>query len=269
MRFDEQTFQQIDDYLNDRLSEAARQTLEEQIREQPTLAEEVDIHRNLMDILGEQTGKSGSIDASQPAVQEVVAALTSEESFRIRTAIDQVNERYQQNNTNNEGKRQFPLLAIAATIALVITVSVVFWQQFSEPGLYEQYKDTYSPIALVERSASAGATADLISAFGREDYQTVISIATSSTTLIEEQPAVLLYLGIAYREEAMYPQAVETFSRYGEVNDLDQSMAAWNLGLVYLKTEEYEKAKLSFVTAAEDTGFQGSAAAKEILKKLE
>lgn len=262
----------LDDYLNDRLPADSKEKFEKSLSQQPDLQEELVIHQNLMHVIGEQPDMRRKEMAKHPMMKEVLEVLDSEETRQLRATISEVNEEYQQNQGKSSGTimRSFPLMAIAASIIILLNFGLVFWQDSSNADLYDAYKDSYSPISLVERSSSVNTSLNvIINALQAADYEKVITSVNDAPELVKQHAEVLLYLGLAYRETAQFDESIKAFERYAAINDLDQSIADWNIGLIYLKTEENAKAKSYFQKLAESTAFEGAADAQEILKNLE
>lgn len=267
----EETHMLIDDYLNNRLTEDPMTDFEKRLKEEAELAEEVVIHQNLMHIIGEQVDKRRKPAIDHPAVKEVTEMLYSAELRQIRATIAEVNAAYQQTlqSARDKKPRKLPLLAIAASVAILLTFGMIFWYQTSDMGLYEQYKDSYSPVSLVERSSGTTDFQEITEAFLAENYDRVIQSIENSPDLVAQHSEVLLYLGLSYRETEQYEQAIRAFSQYGEINDLDHALVDWNLGLIYLKTGDQRKAKAYFTELSQTDEFEGSDAAAEILRSLE
>ncbi|MEL7147401.1 MAG: tetratricopeptide repeat protein [Bacteroidota bacterium] len=271
MSINEEMHMQIDDYLNGRLDKDQRAQLELQISEQPELGEEVKIHRDLMAIVGEQAGFAAEINRDSVLFTETKQALSTKDASNLRKAILEVNSAYQRKKQSKSRSllERIPLMAIAASVILLMVLGIIFWQNTVEEGLYMQYKDRISPISMIERSTSDDELKTMYNLFETEDYQGVIRSITTTPNLVDNHSEALLYLGLAYRETAQYQQAIASFERYGTVNDLDQSIADWHIGLIYLKLEDLDKAKTYFQKLSQDSGFEANESVKAILESLE
>lgn len=268
MSIDEQTAAKIDDYLNNKLSDKERKQFESELKNNQELADELQIQKNLLKIIGENgilTSDSNSFP--REAIDEVSGLLASLEMEKIRKNIKEVNSQYLKRKSISRSM-VYRFTAIAASIVVLLTIGIALQLNIGQEDLYDEYKDNYHPISLVQRSDNDTALESIEKSFREKNFAKVLELITQNQPLIQESPSILIYQGIAYRELDQPADAIKSFETFGSLNNLDMELMYWHQGLVYLKIGDFEKAKTRFSKIDRDGNFKAIKEVNEILNIL-
>lgn len=266
MSIDERTAARIDDYLNNKLSQSERKKFESELESNPELADELRIQETLLQIIGERGIATATSSFSKEAIDEVAVFLSGDEMTQIRKDIKEINDQYN-GKTSKTRTLFYQIIGIAASILILLSLGFSLLLNKNN-DLYSQYKDKYQPISMIERSEAESALSIVEKSFNNQQYNQVVIITSASGDLKFKYPVMLLYQGIAYRELGDYTNALESFSEFGLLSDLDTNLMYWHQGLVHLKTGDLEKARESFRKIDQNGSFKGAADVKEILDSL-
>ena len=266
MSIDERTAARIDDYLNNQLSESERKKFESELKNNPDLADELRIQENLLQIIGERGIVFSKSSFSREAIDEVANFLSGDEMVQIRKDIREINDQYN-GKTNKSRTLFYQISGIAASVLILIALGLSLFLNNND-DLYGKYKDKYLPVSMVERSESGTTLSIVEKSFNEGQYNEVVSITSAGDELKFKYPIILLYQGIAYRELGDYVNALQSFSEFGLISDLDTDLMHWHKGLVYLKSDNPKKAKETFSKIDLNGNFKGAEDVKEILNSL-
>ena len=239
MSIDEQTAARIDDYLNNKLSEIEKGKFETELATNPELADELRIQENLLQIFGENGITTNSASTfSKEAIDEVSHFLSGIEMEKIRKSIREVNDRYLQKHPKSRSL-VYRFVGIAASIVLIISISLFLPLNNSASDLYSKYKDSIPPISMIERSENNQTLEAIEKNFKAENFNEVIRLIQNNSELNAKAPTLLLYQGIAFRELNQPENAINSFIEFGKLSDLDTDLMYWHQGIVYLKTANF------------------------------
>ena len=245
--------EQIDAYLNGRLSEADRSAFETQIAQDPQLAEEVALQQEATQLL--LADRQGAFKAQ---LKEVAAKSKMAPVIEMKEAP--VVGLWQQN-----------WVRIAAAVALLIGLGFILWPKstaVSYPQMAVLNFEPY-PDRLQIRSGdddSLTLVQEALLAYNQEDYETVVNTLPD---LQEADPQYLLgrlYLANAYIALKQPTPAIEILK---EIYALEQSaiseITAWYLALAYLQADDGPNAKEVLQGIAKDEASVYRERAQEIL----
>ncbi|MGB3464477.1 MAG: hypothetical protein WBA74_04375 [Cyclobacteriaceae bacterium] len=268
MSIDEQTAAKIDDYLNARLSTEETLYFEAEIAMNPELSDEVEIQKNLLQIIGENNISLSATPAfSSQAINEISGFLISDEMKQIRKNVKIVHSEYFRKEAKNRSMI-YSMIGLAASVILILCISLLFQNKTDKDGLYATYKDLYQPLSLVERSNANVLPTSIEKSFENKNYEQVLQYINDNQRLANQYPSLFLYEGIAYREMKKYNQALHAFDNYGIYSDLDLELVYWHKGLVYLSMQDYKSALEAFEKIDTTGNFKGVDSVKEIIRSL-
>ncbi|MEL6866338.1 MAG: hypothetical protein AAFP19_18060 [Bacteroidota bacterium] len=221
MAIDEQLYDQIEQYLDRKMSKETHQSFEERLQNDPELAAEVQLHRDL-----------------GMAIQQEEADLAFRKNLRtIR-------------NNRKASLRPLPRrrwMRIASAAAAVLVLLVALSYLFQSPTNPSQVADRYldlPPISLTEKSANTESTLLKAEQFYKE--QNFSAAAPLFRQYLENNPVsydVQLYAGLAYLKSEQYPQALAAFDVILNSDALNRSEAQWYKALCLLKMDQLSAAQ--------------------------
>ncbi len=226
MKFDEQTYDLIHDYLAGEMSEVQKAAFEERLRNEPELAEEVKSNRLMINAWNNEPIQHPS---ENDLYGHALRFLKSDEAEKYRQAIQDGDTSY------HSKKKSRPIYyAAAATILIISFIGILFFftkDSATELTAFYQWDDLPS---LTERSVS-GELADAEKSFRNGDYETTLQILTQEQENQERNASLFIYIGICHLELQQYEQALEIFTLFSNSNLLDKHQAHWYLTLTHLK----------------------------------
>ncbi|MFK7922839.1 MAG: hypothetical protein AB8H47_12820 [Bacteroidia bacterium] len=242
--------EQIDAYLNGRLSDVDRKTFETQIAQDPQLAEEVALQ------------------------QEATQLLLADRQRAYKTQLKSVAAKTKTATTIN--MTETPVVAlwqrnwvrVAAAIALLIGLGFILWPSttVSYPQMAEAYFEPYPDRLQIRGGDSTTLVQEALQAYNQQDYQTVVN------TLEKLSPEDSQYLlGQLYRANAYLAmkEPAPAIDILDDVYALEQSaiseITAWYLALAYLQNDQAAEAKAVLTGIAKDEASVYRERAQEIL----
>lgn len=159
-------------------------------------------------------------------------------------------------------------MAAAASVALLVSVYLIFNQPAKPEELYAQYFQVYPNVfePTVRGNETADKRRDAFGAYDRGDYKTAV-ILFDELLKEKEEPGILILVGNANLMLGNIEQAQTNFlTLIKDFDDLD-GQAKWYLGLSYLKQGNEKKARL-ILQELGDPEFTYSKKAKELLKNV-
>lgn len=226
---EEEQFNHIDQYINGKLSDAETKAFEQQIQNNPNLAEEVALHQELGEFLS---------DAQGIALETQLTAVGEEFS-----------QAYQQKNTP---KTSTSFYWVAAA-SLLLFLSVAWW--FSSPksseALFAAHYETYVSDEL-ERSNNtiSSPLEEALKAYNSQDYQTAQAQfktqLDASTARSNNSNLIRFHLAMIHLEQQEYTLAQMYLNEIlTNTTSLYHQQAHWFLALIQLKTGQPQAAKQS------------------------
>ncbi|MEM6345561.1 MAG: hypothetical protein AAF927_16835 [Bacteroidota bacterium] len=245
--------EQIDAYLNGRLSEADRSAFETQIAQDPQLAEEVALQKEATQLLLADRQRAFKAQLKEVAAKSKTAPVVEMKETPVVSL-------WQQN-----------WVRIAAAVVLLIGLGFILWPKsaaVSYPQMAEAYFEPY-PDRLQIRSGdddSLTLVQEALLAYNQKDYDTVVNTLAD---LDENDPQYLL--GRLYRANAYIAlkQPAPAIEILQEIYALEQSaiseITAWYLALAYLQADDAPNAQTILQGIAKDEASVYRERAQEIL----
>lgn len=241
----------IDKYLLEQMSAEEKTAFVLKMETNESLAQEVASHNETMDY-----------------IRAIAKEKMKEEAAAIAVNVDEVwEEPNEQLISKRKFKPAYTYLAIAASIALLVGLSVLFNQsngnKFS--GLVDKYYKVHPVVA-----RGGDDTDKAYELYSYKKYREAIPLLKDCKSV---EPECNLLLGNAYYEQQAYKQALQAFETL--IQDTDNNRpyindSRWYASLSYLQLNEPQKAieTLSLIVDNKDAGKKLRDKAKNLLSEL-
>ncbi|MBQ4822808.1 hypothetical protein [Aquimarina sp. MMG016] len=231
---------EIDDYLSGNMSTSEKKAFEERLDTDPALAEELILQKDMLSIYEDQEWLEGDKNALKTEeAKQLKSFFESEEASDLKTTIREVVSE----NKYKPYNKSFWFIGIAASIALLITISLFVFKDNSYDKLYVEYIRIEEIPSLVTRGVDNNKLLeDAQLLFEEKKYQQAISIFTSYQSNNNSiEPLSYIYLGVAYLELKDFDNALNQFELLKTSNTLQSKKANWYKAMVYLKENKKRK----------------------------
>lgn len=240
----------ISKYLEGEMDPIEASGFEESLENNPELKEEVDLYR------------------------EVESAIADTEVLDLRAQLDEIHEELspQLEKLKKKSSKRVLRYAVAASIAVIISLGTysLFFKKVNNNKIVSEFYKPYD-VTLVNRSANdhiIPLMREALYKYENHEYREAVSLFQEILEVKPEMTASYLYSGISYMELKEYVNAKRSLNAVIEHNDnLYIEQAEWYLGMVYLLTNEKEKARMQFQKIKKEDGYYRDSAVK-ILRKL-
>lgn len=236
------TFELIERYLSNDLSEEELRSFEERLKTDKVFAQEVENQR----LTHKATDVFAQIKTKEKIKESYDAVLKSEKNNR-RT-----------------------LLRIAAAVVVLIIAGIGFFapSNYSNQALVDSNLETYP-----DRITTMGTTPDEqlaagMKAYNEKDFEKALELFSQLPETLPEKDLVDLYSGIALIETNQFENAITIFQQMIDSNSPQTDVAQWYLALTYLQSNDIENAKSLLNKIVSQNGYQSKNAA-QLLKKLD
>ncbi|MEL6811420.1 MAG: tetratricopeptide repeat protein [Bacteroidota bacterium] len=262
---DEKLQLKIEAYLGGTLSQEEITLFEEQMDQDPQLAMEVQLSRDVN--LHLKGFSSTDVIPDNEYTQKLRETLRNE-GVAIKEAVKEAHKKYAK---DTPGFRRRNFLMIAATIAILLvgTFALFNLRGTSPEKLYAQYYATEDLPSMIKRDDTTSALKEGVLAFQEQDYQMALSSFDAYLKSgVEIDPGVYLYQGAAHMELEAIEEALKAFDKMISSNSLDRSKGLWFKALAYLKAKETENAKSILQDIVDHPEYFNHSQAKELLEDL-
>ncbi len=247
----ENKFDLIEKYLMNDMSVGEIKNFEKQLSEDPDLRKEFLLRKRINE------------------------AISEDDIIELRESLTKITSNKNRNSLIYYIERRRKLLAIAATIIILISLSVSFLFPFrqSSDQLLKSYYNTYPALANVRSLESNEESEELLKTSFElyEEYNYKKASETFIKVLIIDEDNVVaqFYLALCELENNNFTDSEEYLSDLIQKKDhLFWEQAHWYLAMLYLKLENKEKAKSIFDKIIDEEMVYKSKA-KRILRKLD
>ncbi len=245
--------ERIQRYLDGEMTEEELWSFQQDLKNDPELKEELDVHRLVEKSLKEK----------------------NEREFR-----DKLENSYQKSQpdaaeTSSEEKPRFKLVYFLIPFAAILIAGLLIFINVTAPDKDSLFEEYYTPINVMYGSRSAEASpeeSNLISgikAYHMRDFERserLIELYLSNET--DKKAVANYFLGLAKIELQDYTNAAKCFKNVlNDSTNYYQEHSQWYLALVFLKNDQLEQAKQLF-TQISLKGAVHSEDSKEILKNI-
>lgn len=206
--------------------------------------------------------------------REVDEALSDTEVLDMRAQLDEIHEELSPQIVKRAKQSSKHVLryAVAAAVAVVISLGTygLFFKKVSDNKIVSQFYKPYD-VTLVNRSANEDLSETIREALYKYESAEYIEAIALFEQILDKNPQMMashLYTGISLMEINEYNSAGISFNKVIAQNDnLYIEQAEWYLGMVYLFTNQKEKARKQFRKIKSGDGYYRDEASK-ILRKL-
>ena len=233
---------EIDDYLSGNMSVSEQQAFEERLRTDAALAQEFKLQKEIFEMYGNENWIAGDADVLKTdQAKKLQSFFQSDEAANLKATIDEVISE----NRTNVNSRKYWLIGIAASIAVLLTVSLFVFKDNNYDDLYASYVHLDDIPSLVTRGEDTHKLLEeaqlLFEAQKYEEATQSFSEYHQKETTIN--PLSYIYSGIAYIELGKFDSALAQFKQLENSNTLQAKKAKWYRALVFLKQKNRTKLK--------------------------
>lgn len=237
-------YEQIDDYLRGHLAPEAHEAFEKAMETIPELKEDVVLSKDLMLSLDKNNWNTHHYNQKSSEVIALRNRLRTEEYTTLANTIASVGNDYLKEAQHTPKKRHWRYPASVAAAVVLLISSYFMLKSNTLEDQYDAYANWESLPSVIEKGTDdISIVLQLENDYVNGNYRNIIDASETIYLLnTPERAFALQYLGAAYFETAQYDLAVNTFDHLTQLNSLEQSKGYWYMLLVYLKTENKEKA---------------------------
>lgn len=262
----EKYHEQISAYLRDELLPEEKILFEKSLEQDPELLQEFKIHQELF----AQVEDNKYIDVPWGYDTEDVRVLAtyfrSKEAEKLKKTIQKAQNNFQTPKKTGIWRKNivFSLLVAASIIVLVLVYT--FNSKPSATEMYVKYSKWEDLPSLTSRGTDnklAQGEQLFVDKKYKESYKIFAAVPQK-----EQQPSVLIYLGICALELNQLDEAFYYFELLKNTDAIDSSKAYWYLALTYLKQNKKEKAT-SILQELVSGNHYNNTEARELLDQLQ
>ena len=226
----QETYELIERYLRHELNDAERKDFERQVEQNPTLAAEVSLHRQLTKALGNE-----QLNAFHQKLQVV-----EQDFFESSTSPTPLQRPI---------RRRSWWLVAAASITLIVLAGTFWWNQQNQSSPAKLFASHFEPYDahFVERGSDTQPQTTLASAFQayqQKDYSTALRQFNQVLATDEGNERILFYKGICHLALNQATDAIASLSIIASTdNHPFATQSKWYLALSYLLDERPEQAQ--------------------------
>ena len=245
MNIDRNTYRRIENYLQNRLNETDRKAFEDQMEENPTLRQEVETYRLLIEGVQRK--------AFQEAFGEDIKRMHQE--WDHKQAEPKIRFLY-----------QWQTYAVAAAVVLLLLV--YFWP----PSLYKQLAlGYYTPDAAIGRTLGSKPQLeyDGDEFYERENYSKAKQTYQQSLKTTPDHRPLQYRMGLVNMATDNYQEAISYFLQIIPTDTLLYPKSRWYVALAYLACNEAEMADEVLRDLAKFSNKQYARKAEGLLREME
>ncbi|MFD0962562.1 hypothetical protein [Pseudofulvibacter geojedonensis] len=232
----------IDQFLRGNLSDAERLQFKKEMFADPSLAEEVQINKNLFAMFEtDEWEEIHHLNKDGVAYEEYIL---SEDAKKIQQAITEANKQYRR--TSISPRKRYSWYAVASSFVILLAVGYSLWFTDSNTpeNLYADYSDLSSLPSLTLRNDADKLLSDAEQLFLEKEYtNALIALELYEAKYKTSNPSTILYKGICLLETNNFNKAAETFTLLQNSNTLDSDKAYWYLAMTHLKRKDLKTTK--------------------------
>ncbi|MDZ7740603.1 MAG: tetratricopeptide repeat protein [Bacteroidota bacterium] len=247
---DAKTFILIEKYLNDELSDDFLLSFKAEMKSNPALRKEIQLHK------------------------EINEALLEKDTIKLRNELQSIHHEYARKRLAAKVISLFTQSSYVSGIAAAILITLVIGgillfssgQSASSDGIFSNYYKADDAIMMV-RSGTSPEDIDLkeaLMAYHEKKYDNAIELLQNQNNNVLAK----YYLGLSYLETDKLEDAIGTFQAIiDHKKNLFVEQAEWYLSLCYVKSSQEEKAKVLLNKISNSQSIYKEKAEK-ILKKI-
>lgn len=239
---DEQRILTIDHFLKGNLSDNERLNFKKEMFADPSLAEEVQINKNLFALF--ETDEWEDIHQLNEDGVAYEEYILSDDAKKIQGAITEANKQYKR--TSISPRKRYSWYAVASSFIILLAVGYSLWfnNNNTPENLYADYSDLSDIPSLTLRNDADKLLSEAEQMFLQKEYTGALrALELFEAKYATSNPSTILYKGICFLETNNYDKASETFTLLKNSNTLDSDKAYWYLALTHLKQKDLAETK--------------------------
>lgn len=243
---DLELFEQIDNYLNNKLSIKEKNDFEEKMAINEKLREEVMIQKHLFATFGNKNIDS-NFGFNEGELHKINQHINSAELQNLSKKIKEIGVSYSQEQQKKKPKQNnFLRYLVAASITIIFASLFYFQNSNNLHSYYEEYNNWNTLPSFTEKSDNATINQFTLgeNLFHEKKYNEAITQFIKIDKNDQFYPYSLLYIGASYEQLNENQKAIQVFQQVSKLNTFEEkSKGLWYEFLIYLKLEDREKAK--------------------------
>jgi hypothetical protein len=249
-------FDLISRYLEGEMNEQERLAFEKKIKDNPELAKEIKLHRDIDDTIKDT---------------KLLDFYEQLESIHKKLKKEGALEETHDEKENHNRRLYLRWYNIAAAIIILLVISTVLYFTLRPPlneRLYSQFFKPYNGSYIVRSAATQDKYSKASDTYDSANYEKSWNMFNELIKVDTLKINAMFFKGISAMEINKYDDAINSFNFIIKDNStLFVNQAEWYLALCYLKNNDMPNAKKLFGEIAESNASHKSDA-KRILKKL-
>ncbi|MEP0262937.1 hypothetical protein [Dokdonia sp.] len=269
--FENKRQQEIDAYLEGKMSQDEVIAFEEKLAKDSVLKEDVLLQRSLHQSFNEDDWSTIPNEADNEELQSIKSALRNEDNTAISSTIRSVETHYLEVNTPSKKKgntRFYMRVAIAAIVLALLTLP--FLMQVNTTSHYVQYANWEDLPSLRTKGDTQAKIIEGESLYLSQKYKETIQYLEHNIAVNDPYYSyALIYTGASYFQTDNLEKAHETYDLLINSNTLQSSYGYWYKLLLYLKIDDTQKAKEILELILSNQDHYNYSEAKKLQKELE
>lgn len=243
--FENKRQQEIDVYLEGKMSQEEVIAFEEKFAKDPALKEDVLLQESLHQSFNEDDWSTIPNEADNEELRSIKSKLRNEDNTTISATIKSIETDYLENNKpiKKKGNTHFyTRIAIAAVVLALLTLP--FLMQVNMSSHYVQYANWEDLPSLRTKGDTQAKIIEGESLYLSQKYKEAIQYLEHNITVNDPYYSyALIYKGASYFQTGNLEKAHQTYDLLIDSNTLQSSYGYWYKLLLYLKIDNTQKAK--------------------------
>ena len=252
----------ITQFLRNELSKDERQSFLDRLSSDMEFQQKFQLEKQLLNALNEDSW-SFLEDTNASEVREYESILKSQETKQLKQSIQQAQENY---NKSQQPKKNWIFYAAAAAVIALFSIFFFNGNEESNDELYASFLQKSDLLALVDRNGNDSLFSLAQTAFDNKKHKEVVAHLTPILDTTKNSN-VHLYLAISKIELGTFSDSEAILNKLIASDLLDSQKGYWYKSLLFLKSNQLEKAKQELQQIIDSSYYQNEEA-KSLLEKL-
>jgi tetratricopeptide (TPR) repeat protein len=254
----------IECFLRDELSETEKNDVLERMDSDVVFRQKILLEKQLFEALDDNSWSfAENIDSKE--IKEYESLLRGKEATEIKEIISQANTSYQKKSNKKRFKKY--LFSSAAVIALLVSLYTFMQESIHPADLYTSYISSTELPSIINRGNNYNELTKGQLLFEAKDYSEAVKIFSNAIEIDSENASSYIYLAVSQMELNQFTESNNTLDLLIKSNLIDAQKGYWYKSLLYLKSNQIEKSKVTLKTIIDNSYFN-TEKAKELLKKV-
>lgn len=267
--FENKRQQEIDAYLEGKMSEDEVIAFEKRMDKDPDLKEDVLLQESLQQSFNEDDWSMIPNDVDNKELQSIKSALRNEDNIAISSTIKSVGASYMNTPAKTKRNTRFYMqLAIAAIVIMLFALP--FLIKMSTTNYYNQYENWDQLPSLRTKGDTQTKIIEGESLYLSQEYEEAIVYFENTIDVNDPYYSyTLIYLGASYFQVGNTEKAHQTYNLLIDSNTLQSSYGYWYKLLLYLKSDDTQMVKKMLTLILSNSDHYNYQKAKELQEELE